>query len=215
MQPVERQQMIWAQFCALYLPATVDRYIDPPVIPSKDPADIAMFRIFNPCGDLIVHLQSSPYFAKYFRSQTPLAANGKKFPRILAERIADVAFNLERELRNATTTPERVTHLKATLASPIQLLSTMCTTFIKETDQEAVIPTALRARLKPLMKLWSQRYSEEILGLVSLQVWGAWSQELSDGLAREIKKVRKKTLGWDVCGLPECNVSKDLKACSK
>jgi len=215
METEEQQNIVWSRFCALYLPATVDRFINPPTITSKKPEDIAKFKIFSPCSEMIVHVQHNAYFAKYLRSKTLLAANGKQLPRVVAERVAELGFAWEPELRSSSST-ELEQHYLSILASAVQLLSTLCTSFVKEDDQESVVPKALRDRLKPLMKTWSQRYKNQILGDVSLRVLAAWSSELDGGWFNgEAKKVRKRTLGWDECGLPQCEVKTGLKACGK
>lgn len=58
----------------------VEHYINPPAILSTKPNSIAMFRIFSPCSEMLVHTQHNLYFAKYMRSNNLLAANGKKLP---------------------------------------------------------------------------------------------------------------------------------------
>lgn len=216
METDEQQEVVWSRFCALYLPATVDRFIDPPEIPSKNPADITQFKIFSPCSEMLVQTQHNAYFSKYLRSKSPLAANGKRLPRIVAERIAEIGFAWEPELRRPTSR-DLDERYKSILGSAVQLLSTLCTAFVKVPDQESVVPAELREKLMPLLKEWARRYRGTFMGDVTLRVSAAWSPELHrDGWFKdEVKKVRKQALGWDICGLPGCEVTTGLKACSK
>jgi hypothetical protein len=212
----EQQEIVWSRFCALYLSATIDRFINPPKITSKKPDDVAQFKIFSPCSEMLVAIQHNAYFAKYLRSKSTVAANGKQLPRVVAERVAELGFSWDPVLRNPTAGGLVVEHYKSILASAVQLLSTLCTSFVKEDDQETVVPKVLRDKLKPLMKTWAQKYQREILGDVSLRVWAAWSPELDGGwLSEQVKKVRKRTLNWEECGLPGCGVKTGLKACGK
>lgn len=211
----EQQEIVWTRFCAFYLPATIDRFINLPKITSKKPEDIARFKIFNPCSEMLVATQHNAYFAKCLRSKNVLAANGKILPRVVAERVAELGFAWEPELCNSSVDVV-VDYYKSLLGSAVQLLSTLCAAFIKEDDQELVVPKALRDKLKPLLKTWAQRYERQFFGDVSLRVWGLWSPELGNGwLGEEAKKVRKRSLNWEVCGLPGCQVTAGLKACGK
>jgi hypothetical protein len=215
MESEEQQEIVWSRFCALYISATIDRFINPPEIISKRPGDIALYKIFNPCSEMLVATQHNSYFAKYLRSKKAFAANGKLLPRVVAERVAELGFSWEPQLRNPTT-EEIDDHHKSILASAVQLLSTLCTSFVKEDNQESVVPKVLRDNLKPLMKTWAQRYEKQFLGDVSLRVWALWSPELDDGwLSEQVKKVRKRSLNWEVCGVPGCGVKAGLKACGK
>jgi hypothetical protein len=214
MESEEQQEIVWSRFCALYLPATVDRFITPPTISSKKPEEIAKFKIFNPCSEMLVHIQHNAYFAKYLRSKKALAASGKQLPRVVAERVAELGFAWEPELRNPSLR-ELEEHYISILGSAVQLLSTLCTSFVKEEDLESVVPKALRDKLKPLLKTWAQRYRNQFFGDVTLRVLAAWSPGVDPVFNDEAKKVRKRTLGWDQCGLPGCAVKTGLKACGK
>ncbi|KZP28043.1 hypothetical protein FIBSPDRAFT_1039751 [Athelia psychrophila] len=215
MEADEQQEIVWSRFCALYLPAAINRFIDPPKIPTEDPKEIAKFRLFSPCSEMLVQTQHNAYFAKYLRSKSPLAANGKRLPRIVAERIAELGTAWEPELRRPTSR-DLAEHYEGILASAVQLLCTLQTAYIKELDQESVVPGELRRKLQPLLQGWSNRYRGTILGDASVRVLLNWSPESGDSWFRDYAKtVRKHTLGWDVCGLSSCEVTTGLKACSK
>lgn len=215
MESEEQQDIVWSRFCAHYLSATIDRFINPPNIISKRPEDIALFKLFSSCSEVLVATQHNAYFAKYLRSKNAVAANGKLLPGVVAERVADLGFAWDPELRHPSIEGLE-DHYKSILGSAVQLLSTLCTSFVKEEDQEAIVPMTLRGKLIPLMKTWAQRYENQLLGDVSLRVCAAWSPELGNSwFNKEVKKIRKRTLNWDVCGLPGCTVKTELKACGK
>lgn len=214
METEEQQEIIWSRFCALYLPATVDRFINPPTITSHNPEDIAKFKIFSPCSEVLVHIQDNAYFSKYLRSKKPLAVNGKQLPLVVAERIAELGFAWEPELRSPSLR-ELEEHYISILSSAVQLLSTLCTSFVKEGDQESVVPNALRERLKPLLMTWARRYRNQFFGDVTMRVLAAWNPKIDPTFRDDAKKFRKLILGWDQCGLPGCMLKTGLKACSK
>ena len=204
MESEEQQEVIWARFCVLYLPAAVDRFVYPPVIPSTNPQDIAKFKLFSPCSEMLVQTQHNAYFSKFLRSRSPLAANGKLLPKVVAERIAEIGPAWEPTMRQ-NTDRELEDHYRGILASAIQLLSTLQTAFVKQSDQESVVPEELRDKLKPLLRVWATRYSGNIMGDVAGRVLLAWSPEL-EGDSRfrsHARRVRRHIMGWDVCGLPE------------
>src|ERR1700734_482502 len=131
MESEEQQEIVWSRFCALYLSATIDRFINPPEISSKNRDDIAWFKLFNPCSEMLVAIQHNAYFAKYMRSKKAFAANAKQLPRGVAERVAELGFAWEPKLRNSSAGGLEENY-KSTLASAVQLLSTLCTSFVKE-----------------------------------------------------------------------------------
>ena len=58
MEHEEQQDIIWGRFCALYLPATVDRYTNLPPNIGSDPFT-ASFKIHNPCSEMLVQVLAS------------------------------------------------------------------------------------------------------------------------------------------------------------
>lgn len=144
-----------------------------------------------------------------------MAANGKVLPRVVAERIIERGSTWDEELRTSSN-HEQTEGIKSVLGSALQLLSTLCTAFVKEDNQDDVVPKTLRDSLVPWLKTWERRYRDEFIADVSFRVQLLWSPMMDDsGLQGEVKKIRKQTLGWDECGLPGCQSRKDLKACSK
>jgi hypothetical protein len=101
----------------------------------------------------------------------------------------------------------------AATGSAVQLLSTLCTHFINETDRSAVIPSETQQKLLPFLRVWSRRYDGQFLGDVSLRMIAYLSKRTR--LDEEFNRVRKSYKNWDVCGLPSCDLRKHLKVCGK
>ncbi|KAJ6589004.1 hypothetical protein B0H19DRAFT_227597 [Mycena capillaripes] len=80
----EQQDVVWSPFCALYLPATVNRLLDLPTPTDATTPDeqqlVLDFPTSNPWHEILVCIQHIPYLAKYLRSTTPIAAPGKRLP---------------------------------------------------------------------------------------------------------------------------------------
>lgn len=216
-QTEEQQDVVWSRFCALYLPATVDRLLQLPI-----PTDtsnslnreemLADFAINNPWHEMLVQVQHIPYFAKYLRSSNPIAAAGKRLTQILADRLADVCQRWEKYMTENPRDEEKREYYKAAAGSAIQLLSTLGTNFINEPDRNAIISRATRGRLLPFLRMWNRRYEGQFLGDVSLRVTIYMSEVRQ--LDQDFNKVRKSHKNWDVCGLASCSIRKDLKVCA-
>ncbi|KAJ7280249.1 hypothetical protein C8J57DRAFT_950589, partial [Mycena rebaudengoi] len=81
-----QQDIVWSRFCALYLPATVGRLLTD--LPKELASDLS---VNNPWHEMLVAVQHTPYFSKYLRTSSPIAASRKKLPRVLVERLTAVA----------------------------------------------------------------------------------------------------------------------------
>ncbi|KAJ7510297.1 hypothetical protein B0H11DRAFT_2269704 [Mycena galericulata] len=215
----EQRDVIWSRFCALYLPATIDRLLNLPVPTDATSAPQlemkADFFANNPWHEMLVQVQHIPYFAKYFRSSNPIAAPGKRLPQVLAERLAQVSERWERKLTALARSPsdkEEGEYYMAAAGSAIQLLGTLCTQFINEKDRTAVISRAIQQKLLPVLTLWGRRYSGQFLGDVSLRMVAYMSDAAP--LDRDFNRIRRMNKNWEVCGLPSCSVRKELKVCA-
>ncbi|KAF8576782.1 hypothetical protein K439DRAFT_603167 [Ramaria rubella] len=156
-----QQEVIWARFCVLYLPGTVSRFHVPPPIDVEldshscgikcDTRILDDHKLWNAYFQMLVQIQHSPYFAKYLRSKSPIAADGKRLPRVLAERLLERAPVWDHfMLSKASDLPE--VHYEIIAGSAVQLLSTLLTVFVKEADQNTVVPRATREGLVPWLK---------------------------------------------------------------
>jgi hypothetical protein len=218
MEEEEQQDVIWCRFCALYLPDLVGRYLDPPAVTAlPDVQQIADFRCFNAYLEMLVAIQHTPYFAKYLRSRKPIALQGKLLPSVLAERLLERAPRWDRlMLQQPDNMPPY--YYKSITASAVQLLSTLLTSFVKEPDQEKVVPRATRRALLPWLQKWYRRYpvhnpGPTVLGDVSMRVWAQMSEEMD--ITGAVKGVRKALRNWEMCALPSCDSKSNNKACAK
>ncbi|TFK74078.1 hypothetical protein BDN72DRAFT_854419 [Pluteus cervinus] len=80
----EKQEIIFSEFCAKYLPTMMSRWVEGKMLPGEPPDFSALVN-----GYLWVLLSAYklPIFAKYLRSAKPIAAPGKSFVSLLAQRI--------------------------------------------------------------------------------------------------------------------------------
>ncbi|KAJ7675435.1 hypothetical protein B0H17DRAFT_1207624 [Mycena rosella] len=114
-QTQDQQDIIWSKFCALYLPATIDRLLDLPVptdaMGEIEQAMVADFSSNNPWHEMLVRIQHIPYFAKYLRSSSLIAAAGKRLPQILADRLTNVSAKWEKDMTEVTQNAVNTTSL--------------------------------------------------------------------------------------------------------
>jgi hypothetical protein len=211
-----QQDIVWARFCALYLPDTVARFLDPPAVTTiSDPEHAVDFRCWNVYLEMLVQIQHSPYFSKYLRSSKPTAAQGKRLPSVLAERLLDRAPRWDRLMQNEPQIFAPHYH-ESIASSSVQLLSTLLAAFVKQRDQEAVVPRVTRDALLPWLQTWARRYSGRNASPTGLGEVCLWAQipKVVD-ITREAKTFRKAGLGWETCAMPGCGKTSDNKACAK
>ncbi|KAJ7902792.1 hypothetical protein B0H14DRAFT_2667701 [Mycena olivaceomarginata] len=217
LEPEPQQDVVWSRFCALYLPATIDRLLNLPVPTDATNADerelLLDFTAHNPWHEMLVALQHIPYLAKYLRSSSPIAAAGKRLPQVLADRLAGVSIRWENKMTTITHGEAPRQYYIAAAGNAVQLLSTLCTHFINETDRDRVVSHETQQKLLPILTVWSHRYTGQFLGDVSLRMIAYMSKATK--LDEEFNKVRKLYKNWDVCGLPSCSIRKNLKVCGK
>ncbi|KAJ7721744.1 hypothetical protein DFH07DRAFT_857579 [Mycena maculata] len=215
-----QRDVVWSRFCALYLPATINRLLSLSVptdaINAAERDMIADFSANNPWHEMLVQIQHIPYLAKYLRSSNPIAAPGKHLPQLLAERLAAMSGRWDRKMLAVARSPsdedKRQYYIAAT-GSAVQLLSTLCTHYINERDRTTVISSETQQNLLPFLLIWSRRYHGQFLGDVSSRMIAFVSGEPT--LDQEFNRVRRSYKNWDVCGLPSCNVRKALKVCAR
>jgi hypothetical protein len=219
MEDEDQQEVVWARFCALYLPDTVERYLNPPPLPSgstdADADFITDYKTYNAYLEMLVQIQHSPYFAKYLRSRNAVAVDGKRLPGALAARVLEQSSRWDRlMLTKPRNRPEL--YYESAMESCLQLLSTLLAAFVKVEDQEAVVPMATRQALLPWLIKWTRRYSnnsELLLGSVAHRVWAQLSPEVD--IKDAVKQVRRTHKNWDACAMPLCSSKADNKACGR
>lgn len=207
-------EAVWAPFCALYLPATVDRFLDPPTVVNDDPEIVADFKLYNVYSQTLEQVQRSPYFIKYLRSTTPCAVNGKRLPRVIAERLAERAVRWDRAM--ALPPPNYPPmHFVAMIAGVCQLLSKLIT-ILKDLDRNTnsadSVPAEAKAALLPFVARWAGRYRGELGTIFSCTYLFLAGNEIITLAAPHVRRRFKK---MQVCALPECNIEENLKLCTK
>ncbi|KAK7028287.1 hypothetical protein R3P38DRAFT_2935181 [Favolaschia claudopus] len=216
-----QQDIINSRFCALYLPATIDKLFNLPVptdMQTLEEHEMAFtFSAHNAWAEMLVAVQHIPYVGKYLRSNKPIAAPGKQLPQLLADRLADAAPRWEGKMaasRRNVCDEERQHYISAA-ANAVQVLNTLCTHFIKVKDRETVISRETQGKLLPFFLRWSRRYRGQFLGDVSERMKNFFSNQAERD--EEFRIVRRMYRNWDVCGLPTCNerTEKKLKACGR
>jgi len=212
MEVEAQQDIIWARFCALYLPATVDRFLDPPV-PTDETLDIAEeLKLNNAYFEMLVAIQHSPYFTKYMRSQKPIAANGKKLTQALGERLLELAPTIDRQIRNPPSNrPDG--YFLGFIGNVIQLLSTLLTIFVKASDQTTVLSQETKDGLKPWISAWLRRYPREFLAEPCKRTLLALDRNAR--FMEDARTMRRTFKNWNECGLLSCTSTANLKVCSK
>ena len=212
----QQQDIVWSRFCALYLPDTVSRYLDLPALEDEttDPEFVMHYKLYNAYLEMLVQVQHTAYFAKYLRSNKPLAAPGKRLPSVLAQRLLELAPYLDNRMRTGISN-RPADFYRSFTGSCIQLLSTLLTIFVKVPDLDAVVPTATRQGLLVWLRRWSERYSsgDSFLGDVSSRTLAQLFPVVDMKILA--KSVRKQLKNMDTCALPSCAVNKDCKTCSK
>jgi hypothetical protein len=213
-----QQDIIWSRFCAIYLPAMVSRYLDPPsLIDVTDQEFARHYQLYNADLEMMVQIQHIPYFMKYLRSNKSLAAPGKRLPSVLAQRLLDLAPHLD--LRMRSPTPGRSTGFYESFAgSCIQLLSTLLAFFVKVQDQNDVVRADTRQGLLLWLAKWGQRYnsarsSDPFLGDMCMRTCAQLSPTID--MKRAVRSIRRRFKNLDECALPTCTVKDNCKICSK
>jgi hypothetical protein len=211
-QEAEAQQdIIWARFCALYLPATVDRFLDPPAPTNETPDIIEELKLRNAYFEMLVGIQHSPYFTKFMRSQQPTAAGGRRLTQALGERLLELAPTIDRMVRHPPA--NRPGDFLGFLGNAIQLLSTLLTILVKEGERTTVLSQATIDGLKPWILSWLQRYPREFLAEPCRRTLLAFSRD--ERYTEEARNVRRTWKNWNKCGLPSCTSTENLRVCGK
>ncbi|KAF9043493.1 hypothetical protein BDZ89DRAFT_1199231 [Hymenopellis radicata] len=208
-EPAERQDPPWSQFCASYLPKTVEMFIDPPPInnPAIPPGIVEDMILHNAYLSMLVAVQHVPYFLHYFRSTSPIAEPGKKLPSVIAERIISMAPKWDERMLNPKGDFSEPQYHE-TLADAVQLLGTLCTIFRKSKP----LSSDIKSKLLPWMKKWGTRYRGTLLGTVCTRLQSIFRDP---EFKLDVKGMRNILKNWDNCAYPGCRATADLKACAR
>ncbi|KAH6904321.1 hypothetical protein BKA70DRAFT_1403511, partial [Coprinopsis sp. MPI-PUGE-AT-0042] len=214
-----QQDVIFSRFSAMYLPATVDRFLNPPSLPPglrspvSSPPIEELFQLINPYFDVLVQIQHLPYFSKFLRSQHPSATNGRRLPEALASRLAELAPKLNSGRMLQSHEAFKREYYERTLGDVCQLLSTLLVVYTRDKDRAGLITPTIKAKLTPYLRRWSQQYHNSFAGDTTSRT----IELLNDHsrLREEFEPVRKYFKGLSECGLPGCSATANLKACAR
>ncbi|TFK72778.1 hypothetical protein BDN72DRAFT_297639 [Pluteus cervinus] len=206
--PPYKAASILCEFGAKYLPLVVDRYIagNFDLYPSTSML-LPMYKLYNPYSYLVFRLCGRPYFVKYIRSKHPIAAQGKYFVGVLAERLVAVIKLCKPEIlqpatRHRPSFHEPLTRVFKVLAS-ILAFTPSARYQVSDDDLDTIldfIQTCKRAGIEPLGEV-GEHLGISLLGPPEFL-------KAAPGFRRGIQ-------GRDECGLPGCDNVIDLKACAR
>ncbi|KAJ7456942.1 hypothetical protein FB451DRAFT_598732 [Mycena latifolia] len=210
----DQQGVIWAKFCAQYLPATVERCLDLPFPADWDPNSVDDFLLDNAWMNMLVAVQHTPYFTRYVRSSSPVADAGKHLPRVLAERFLTLSSRLEHEIARPTPgQPGRQERYKFIAAKSLLLLGTLLR--LSRSEPRALLRPQTAARLSSFLRRWKTRHHGIFLGAVSGRLHYFLTARLQrDRLTQPPTELAAKTTRRP-CSLPSCPVRDNLQACGR
>ncbi|KAJ6630599.1 hypothetical protein B0H10DRAFT_1981949 [Mycena sp. CBHHK59/15] len=211
MQPQHEQDIVLAQFCAAYLPGTVDQFLDKcsPSGPLSGNTPMQLEIVLNNAYlEMLVYMQYSPYFSKFLHS----SPNGKQLSQQFSERLAALGSTWDRNISHPPRDrPDG--YYESVARSSVCLLSTICAAFAKETDHDSVISQVTRETLISLFTRWATLYKGEPLGEASFRAARILAHE--PDIQEATHRVRRHCKNWNVCGMPKCNKKTSLKACGR
>jgi hypothetical protein len=213
--PQKHQDIILSEFCAFHLPATVEKFLDPPECPEASPSVQLELKVNNAFFTMLSGLEHIPYWTKYLRSRKPAAAGNRRFMKVLVQRFLDVAPMWDQYFHN----PPRDRFMGQAQSATAAVLK--CIQFIdvifsglSESERQELFPQYLRDQLTVWCRKWARLYPREELGEAAGTALVLLSCERKD-FKRVAKPVRRITKGWNSCGLPGCTVVIGLKACAR
>ncbi|TFK63241.1 hypothetical protein BDN72DRAFT_331808 [Pluteus cervinus] len=206
------REITYAKFCARYLPAVMDRFLDAPILGLSGPFQPELYELVNTSLFIMLVTYHIPYFTKYIRSQKPVAARGKVFTQVLAERIARFGafMDLRKEL-NPPDVEDEIEVFTDLLVEALVLFSIFVKFFAKYQEP---IKTETRNDLSRYLIKWRQRGWDTSLQRESNRVF-ADLQGMSKELADYVEAGRKQLKARDKCAYPGCEIRDNLRACVK
>ena len=219
------QDAVWSRFCSVYLPALVDRFLDP-YTPMDDMGDSSAlkqdYKLNNPWFSTLVAIQHSPYFGKYLRSQKPIAVNNLRLTQIIAERLIVLAPRWDNEIRRPRSEKQR--HYVNCISNAVQVLSSLCASYTSKAPvSESILSVDTKAKLLPFVQEWrddiqfKSTFLHDVSSRLCLQL--SATKNSNPEFYRMILKFKKRLKGWDRCGYPFCSAnqekSSNLKACGR
>ncbi|KAJ6578846.1 hypothetical protein DFH09DRAFT_1148480 [Mycena vulgaris] len=215
-ESTEQQNVVWAKFCAHYLPATVERCLDLPSPADWDPNSVDDFLLDNAWMHMLLAVSYTPYFSRYIRSSSPVAVAGKHLPRIVAERFLILSSRLEHEIaKPSPDEPGRQQRYTFLAITSLALLATLLR--LSRSEPSVIIGPQTASRLSSFLRRWKTRHRGSFLGTVSNRVHYLLSakpqQDRPPPAADPVAKPARKFLS--LCSLPSCQVKGTFQACGR
>ncbi|KAF9053017.1 hypothetical protein BJ165DRAFT_1444858 [Panaeolus papilionaceus] len=210
----KEQDVVYNKFAALYLPALINRLLDPPALPDAVPPDFADdFKLNNCYIEILGTVSHTPYFAKFTRSKTETAEGGKKLIRTITQRLIEVAPAWDRKMLH-TPIDREDGYYQSAAGTAIQLLSTLHAAFIKEPAGSPILLTPqLKKDVLVWLRKWESRHRSEFLGQVCMRTRSQIQGHAE--MQKDARMIRRLLKNWEACGNPGCEKNDNLKACSR
>ncbi|TFK74079.1 hypothetical protein BDN72DRAFT_893522 [Pluteus cervinus] len=205
----EKKISVLSEFCAKYLPTVMNRWVVGIILPTPGDGIQAYHGLVNGYFWVLYSARHLAYLEKYLGSKKPIAAPGKKFVSLLAQRI--IRFG----------TANRHIPIRADVLEPVhwalELLKTgmmSLSSMRLEPGKTLGMPGDVVAELLPYLYTWQNQRTYEPLANESRVLYYLFTNgiERYDLLVRELKQVEKSL---NICGLPGCEETKNLKTCAR
>ncbi|TFK63242.1 hypothetical protein BDN72DRAFT_847819 [Pluteus cervinus] len=203
----DHREIVCAEFCAKYLPAAVDRFIDAPIIGASEGEPLLeCFELFNAMFFVLMSIYHIPYFTKYMGSRQPVASRGKHLARIIAERMIRFAVFCEQKMENIGMNEEEYAE---SLTSALTLLNLLVLVFAKDQIPLSVdMRNGLARHLLKWMKSSNRTLRQNSYAVYTSMKTTKSSGAVEDAMRKDLK-IRSK------CGWPGCTTTVNMKACER
>lgn len=189
-----------AEFCATYLPRLVDQYVRP-INDDYSLFDASLLALMGP------FCQSSPYFFKYLRSKSPLAASASGIPNALMARLL-VFRSAGTFALGDSTSIKALDHV----AAVIGLLNAFLAAQVKV--REKILDETLRKHAIEALKHLERTYATH--ARMRKECRRAIGQLEGNPLVlKDAARCRKWLSTWYECAYPSCTRTDNLKTCAR
>ncbi|TFK72777.1 hypothetical protein BDN72DRAFT_297584 [Pluteus cervinus] len=219
--PEPQQQIILAGFCAKYLPATIDLFVNRTtleigqiVIPDTAPLPAYYYQYFDPPYYMICVLYHHPYFSKFLNSRKPISASRKRVIQVLVSRIIAVASECDSMMMEPEMPPP---------ATPLLLgLTALRAILLLRIKAGHGLSRQTQAEFLASLHRWKFQHYHDTLGLVIDNIvsiltgtpfrgsyYGGPGFSDPHDVRAELLKERK------ICAWPSCDSSENLRTCAR
>lgn len=198
------------------MPATIDRFLSPPDVKHPDPEVVKDFRLHNAYTVMLVQVLHSPYFGKFLNSESPNASSGKKMAQVFVDRFIERAPRWDSMTQNAPASYPPG-YFRSVIVSCTQLLSSTLMALVKSPEPYAIVTKVSRDSLVKWLRKWEGdfRSSDHDRFILERTIIQLVEPQSTHYINQDVKDVRRKQMGSSVCGLPDCEITTNLRQCSK